>query len=104
MQDNSRVKELIEEMENYEIFVKYLKDYKGYDYTVEQCYEMVQYFKDSENICDLNPTQDVLFIYGNKEAKFFIGTNTQCNRIFELYHALKYGLSPARNLNKQTNN
>ena len=100
MQNDNQVKELITEVENYELFVKYLKDNKGYDYTIEECYNMVQYFKDTSNARNLNIPQHLIFMYGRKEADFFIAAPTQCERIFELYYILKHGLNPVSNLNK----
>jgi len=93
--NTEELKEVINEAEEYVAFQKYLKDFKGADYTIEECYNMVQWFKNSNNIKTvLNPTQGVLFFFGHREAMFFMGEQDQMNKIYELYYALKHGIIP----------
>lgn len=86
----------LDELEEYTKFQKFIKEYKGAEYTIDQCYDIVQWFKGEEPT--LNPTQSVLFHYGHKEALFFMGEPDQMDRIYELYYALKYGIIPVKNM------
>ena len=86
----------LDELEEYTKFQKFIKEYKGGDYTIDQCYDIVAWFKGEEPT--LNPTQSVLFHYGHKEALFFMGEPDQMDRIYELYYALKYGIIPVKNM------
>lgn len=86
----------LDELEEYTKFQKFIKEYKGADYTIDQCYDIVQWFKGKEPT--LNPTQAILFHYGHKEALFFMGEPDQMDRIYELYYALKYGIVPVKNM------
>lgn len=86
----------LDELEEYTKFQKFLKDEKDVYYTMDKCYDIVQWFKGEEPI--LNPTQSVLFHFGHKEALFFMGEYDQMDRIYELYYALKNGIIPVRNM------
>lgn len=88
----------LDELEEYTKFQKFVKEYKGADYTIDQCYDIVAWFKDNSNSEYLNPTQSILFHYGHKEALFFMGEPDQMDRIYELYYALKYGIIPVSNI------
>jgi len=89
-------KQALDELETYKKFQEFLKDEKGVDYTIDQCYDIVQWFKTKEPL--LNPTQAVLFHYGYREALFFMGEYDQMDKIYELYYALKYGITPVKNM------
>lgn len=89
-------KKAIDELAEYTKFQKFLKNEKGVDYTLDQCYDIVQWFRDKEPI--LNPTQSVLFHFGHREALFFMAEYDQMDRIYELYYALKHGIIPVRDM------
>lgn len=89
-------KQALDELETYKKFQKFLKDEKGVNYTIDECYDIVQWFKGKEPI--LNPTQSILFHFGRREALFFIGEYDQMDRIYELYYALKHGIIPVKNV------
>lgn len=67
------VKEVLYDYDCYATFQQYLKDNKGVDYTIEECCNIVEWFKDDNNNRNLNPTQGVLFELGHKDAMFFLG-------------------------------
>jgi len=95
--DGDPAKQALMELKAYENFQKFLKDEKGVDYTIDQCYDIVQWFKGEEPT--LNPTQAILFHYGHREALFFMGDDyEQMNKIYELYYALKHGIIPIKNM------
>lgn len=96
MDNKDDVKQAINELEEYVKFQKFIKEEKGGNYTVEECYNIVQWFKDGNNEVGLNPTNAILFHYGHREAIFFIGEPDQMDRIYELYYALKYGNIPLK--------
>lgn len=89
-------KHALDELEAYIKFQKFIKNEKGADYTIDQCYDIVQWFKGKEPI--LNPTQSILFHFGHREAIFFMAEYDQMDRIYELYYALKYGIITVRNM------
>lgn len=91
-ENENSVKQALDELETYEKFQKFLKDEKGVDYTLDECYDIVQWFKNNKPL--LNPTQAVLFHYGHREALFFMGEYDQMDKIYELYYALKHGITP----------
>ena len=89
-------KQALDELEAYKKFQKFLKDEKGVDYTIDECYDIIQWFKTKEPL--LNPTQAVLFHYGYREALFFMGEYDQMDKIYEHYYALKHGITPVKNM------
>ena len=38
-------KQALDELEAYKKFQKFLKDEKGVDYTIDECYDIIQWFK-----------------------------------------------------------
>ena len=46
-------KQALDELEAYKKFQKFLKDEKGVDYTIDECYDIIQWFKTKEPL--LNP-------------------------------------------------
>ena len=94
---NNPVKDLLIELEDYQIYSKYLLENKGVTMSPEDCYRMVQWFKDYHNEAG-SPSQIAIFKAGHQIAKYMIFCTEQMDDMYELYYALSNGL-PA--LNKQ---
>lgn len=85
------VKDLLIELEDYMIYSKYLLDNKGVTMSAEDCYKMVQWFKDANNEAG-SPTQAAIFRAGHQIAKYMIFSTDQMYDLYELYYALSKGL------------
>ena len=84
------VRNLLIELEDYEIYSKWLLENKGATYSPEDCYRIVQWFKGS-NPC-ANPTQAAIFKAGHQIAKYMIFCTEQMDDLYEIWYALKYGI------------
>lgn len=84
------VKDLLIELEDYQIYSKWLLENKGVSLTPEDCYKMVQWFKGS--CACVNPTQAAIFKSGHQIAKYMIFCTEQMDDLYELWYALKYGI------------
>lgn len=88
---NNPVKNLLIELEDYQIYSKYLLDNKGVTMSPEDCYKMVQWFKDSNNETG-SPSQAAIFKAGHQIATYMIFCTEQMDDLFEIYYALSHGL------------
>lgn len=84
------VKDLLIELEDYIIYSKWLLENKDANYTPEDCYRIVQWFK-GDNPCS-NPTQAAIFRAGHQIAKYMIFCTEQMDDLYELWYSLKYGI------------
>lgn len=89
MSDNP-VKDLLIELEDYQIYSKWLLENKGVSLTPEDCYKIVQWFKGS-NPC-ANPTQAAVFKAGHQIAKYMIFCTEQMDDLYELWYVLNHGI------------
>ena len=90
-----KVKEVLAEYGECENYSKWLKANKGIDKTPEECYNMMEYFRDYKNWVDMVvPQRMALFDLARNIVMHWNGCTDQMNQLFELYYTIKYGINP----------
>ena len=89
------VKKVLAEYSECETFSKWLKANKNIDRTPQECYAIMEYFRDYKHWIDMVTSQRMaLFDCARNIVTHWNGCTDQMNQLFELYYTIKYGINP----------